>query len=118
MSDIVNIGLQKNGIDEPVPEQISEQGMELICLFMKEEEQEAFQNAYEKQDGVYILSSAQSLQKARESLWTKRSDASELGEGPTRRRAGNPQPMAICPPSTARRCISCCPSCAMRRNRW
>ena len=66
MSDIVNIGLQKNGIDEPVPEQISEQGMELICLFMKEEEREAFQNAYEKQDGVYILSSAQSLQKARE----------------------------------------------------
>ena len=66
MSDIVNIGLQKNGIDEPVPEQISEQGMELICLFMKEEEREAFQNAYEKQDGVYILSSAQSLQKAQE----------------------------------------------------
>lgn len=66
MSDIVNIGLQKNGIDELVPEQISEQGMELICLFMKEEEREAFQNAYEKQDGVYILSSAQSLQKAQE----------------------------------------------------
>lgn len=66
MSDIVNIGLQKNGIDEPVPEQISEQGMELICLFMKEEEREAFQNVYEKQDGVYILSSAQSLQKAQE----------------------------------------------------
>ncbi len=66
MSDIVNIGLQKNGIDELVPEQISEQGMELICLFMKEEEREAFQNVYEKQDGVYILSSAQSLQKAQE----------------------------------------------------
>ena len=66
MSDIVNIGLKKNGIDEPVPEQISEQGMELICLFMKEEEREAFQNVYEKQDGVYILSSAQSLQKAQE----------------------------------------------------
>ncbi len=66
MSDIVNIGLQKNGIDELVSEQISEQGMELICLFMKEEEREAFQNVYEKQDGVYILSSAQSLQKAQE----------------------------------------------------
>lgn len=66
MSDIVNIGLQKNAIDELVPEQISEQGMELICLFMKEEEREAFQNVYEKQDGVYILSSAQSLQKAQE----------------------------------------------------
>ena len=130
MSDIVNIGLQKNGIDEPVPEQISEQGMELICLFMKEEERQAFQNVYEKQDGVYILSSAQSLQKAQEAygqsaltllyavLTFFSAQRAPWFSASVPRWAGNPQPMAICPPSTARRCISCCPSCAMRRNRW
>ena len=31
MSDIVNIGLQKNGIDEPVPEQISDDDMVLLA---------------------------------------------------------------------------------------
>ena len=117
MSDIVNIGLQKNGIDELVPEQISEQGMELICLFMKEEEREAFQNAYEKQDGVYILSSAQSLQKAQEAYGQSALTLLNLVKAYAAQ-GGQSQPMAICPPSTARRCISCCPSCAMRRNRW
>ncbi|MDD3192534.1 MAG: ABC transporter ATP-binding protein [Oscillospiraceae bacterium] len=56
MSNIVNVGLQKNGIDEPLPEQISKQGMELISLFMEPEEQGAFQSVYEEQGGIYVLS--------------------------------------------------------------
>ena len=54
MSDIVNVGLQKNGVDEPVPEKISEQGMALVCLLMKEEDREIFQSGYEKKDGIYV----------------------------------------------------------------
>ena len=64
MSDIVNVGLQKNGIDEPMPEQISEQGMEMICLFLSEEEKNVFQSAYEKKDGVYLLPDGKAPEEA------------------------------------------------------
>ena len=66
MSDIVNVGLQKNGVDEPVPEKISEQGMALVCLLMKEEDREIFQSGYEKKDGIYVLSSDRVEQKTQE----------------------------------------------------
>lgn len=80
MSDIVNIGLQKNGIDEPVPEQISEQGMELICLFMKEEERKRSKMFMKNRTALYPVFRSIVAESTR-SLWTKRSDASELGEG-------------------------------------
>ena len=64
MSDIVNVGLQKNGIDEPMPEQINEQGMEMICLFLSEEEKNVFQSAYEKKDGVYLLPDGKAPEEA------------------------------------------------------
>lgn len=64
MSDIVNVGLQKNGIDEPMPEQISEQGMKMICLFLSEEEKNVFQSAYEKKDGVYLLPDGKAPEEA------------------------------------------------------
>ena len=64
MSDIVNVGLQKNGIDEPMPEQISEQGMKMICLFLSEEEKNVFHSAYEKKDGVYLLPDGKAPEEA------------------------------------------------------
>lgn len=66
MSDIVNVGLQKNGVDEPVPEKISEQGMALVCLLMREEDREIFQSGYEKKDGIYVLSSDRVEQKTQD----------------------------------------------------
>lgn len=50
MSDIVNIGVQKNGIDEEVPDAISADAMKLITLFMTENEKIGFQNSYTEVD--------------------------------------------------------------------
>lgn len=51
MSDIVDTGIQKGGIDEVCPEEISEQGLTLLKLFMDETQQEAVDRAYTKQEG-------------------------------------------------------------------
>ena len=50
MSDIVNIGVQKNGIDEEVPDAISADAMKLVTLFMTENEKISFQNSYSEVD--------------------------------------------------------------------
>ena len=36
MSDIVNVGIQTNGIEHATPEAISENGMELIKCFLSD----------------------------------------------------------------------------------
>ena len=65
MSDIVNVGLQKSGIDEAVPEQMSQQGMELVTLLLPESQRESFLDCYEEKEGKYILSGdSLSLQEA------------------------------------------------------
>lgn len=51
MSDIVDTGIQKGGIDEVCPEEISEQGLTLLKLFMDETQQEAVDRAYTKPEG-------------------------------------------------------------------
>ena len=48
MSDIVNIGIQSNGIENAAPEAISENGMELIKTFAFSEEKEILDENYEK----------------------------------------------------------------------
>lgn len=56
MSDIVDTGIQKSGIDEVCPEEISEKGLTLLKLFMNEEQQAAADRAYTKQEsGTYRL---------------------------------------------------------------
>ena len=46
MSDIVNIGIQQNGIENTVPMAIKEKDMENIKIFLKEEERELVNNSY------------------------------------------------------------------------
>lgn len=46
MSDIVNIGIQKRGIENPTPEVISEKGYKLITLFMSTQDQEIMAQNY------------------------------------------------------------------------
>ena len=46
MSDIVTVGIQQGGIDESLPDAISQKGMQLISFFMGEGDRAAFQGAY------------------------------------------------------------------------
>lgn len=46
MSDIVNTGIQQEGIDEPLPDVLNAQGVELLTAFMSQEDAEAFRAAY------------------------------------------------------------------------
>lgn len=46
-SDIVNIGIQQGGVDETIPEEISEEELNKLLLFVPSKDQEEVQNAYE-----------------------------------------------------------------------
>ena len=54
MSDIVNVGLQQSGIEHAAPDQISEQGMQLMKLFMTGEQADMADQAYtDPQNGIH-----------------------------------------------------------------
>ena len=54
-SDIVNIGIQQNGIATKVPTQISRTDFEHLLLFVEDTKQEEVQNAYEQVGEQYRL---------------------------------------------------------------
>ena len=47
-SNIVNVGIQHSGIDEEIPENISEEEMNRLLLFLSEDDRQDIQDAYEK----------------------------------------------------------------------
>lgn len=47
-SDIVNVGIQQNGIDETVPESLAEEDLEHLLLFVSDDEKRVVQEAFEK----------------------------------------------------------------------
>ncbi|WKY47519.1 ABC transporter ATP-binding protein [Eubacteriaceae bacterium ES3] len=47
MSDIVNVGIQQNGIEHAAPEAISEDGYTFMTTFMQEEDQDTVTNSYD-----------------------------------------------------------------------
>ena len=47
-SNIVNVGIQLSGIDEEIPENISEEEMNRLLLFVSEDDRQDIQDAYEK----------------------------------------------------------------------
>ena len=47
-SNIVNVGIQRSGIDEEIPENISEEEMNRLLLFVSEDDRQDIQDAYEK----------------------------------------------------------------------
>lgn len=49
-SDIVNVGIQQGGVDETVPEEISEEALDKILLFISSDKQEKVKEAYEVSD--------------------------------------------------------------------
>ena len=52
-SDIVNVGIQQNGIDEKIPEQIGEEDLEHLLLLIPEKDQSTVKNAYTKSSKKY-----------------------------------------------------------------
>lgn len=66
MSDIVNVGIQQNGIEEAAPERISENGMELVSLFMPPAERADFAAGYtfSQAEGCYIRNDADKTRRA------------------------------------------------------
>ena len=46
-SNIVNVGIQQSGIDEEIPENISEEEMNRLLLFVSEDDRQDIQDAYE-----------------------------------------------------------------------
>ena len=47
-SNIVNVGIQQSGIDEEIPENIPEEEMNRLLLFVSEDDRQDIQDAYEK----------------------------------------------------------------------
>ena len=52
-SDIVNVGIQQSGIDEKVPEEISEEDLSSLMMLAPSDKQEEIQDAYEESKGDY-----------------------------------------------------------------
>ncbi|MCM1188067.1 MAG: hypothetical protein NC541_02075 [bacterium] len=50
-SDLLNVGLQQNGIEDAVPETIREESLDTIELFLSESETETLETAYLPADG-------------------------------------------------------------------
>lgn len=76
-SDIVNVGIQQGGIDEKIPEAVTEEEMERLLLFMSREDSERVLEAYELktadtgydcEGSVYVLkeSAAEDKEKVQE----------------------------------------------------
>ena len=52
-SDIVNVGIQQAGVDDKIPEAISEEEMEEVLLFVQADDRQTVLDAYEKDENTY-----------------------------------------------------------------
>ena len=52
-SDIVNVGIQQAGVDDKIPEAISEHEMEKVLLFVQADDRQTVLDAYEKDENTY-----------------------------------------------------------------
>ena len=52
-SDIVNVGIQQAGVDDKIPEAISEKEMEKVLLFVQADDRQTVLDAYEKDENTY-----------------------------------------------------------------
>lgn len=56
MSDIVDIGIQQGGIEHVAPDEMREETLENLCVFMSDQDEKTLRDAYEKNDdGNYEL---------------------------------------------------------------
>ena len=75
-SDIVNVGIQQNGIDEKIPEQIGEEDLEHLLLLVPEKDQSTVKNAYKKSSKKY--DTKQKVWQLKSSLKTDENKLSNL----------------------------------------
>ncbi len=54
-SDIVDVGIQNQGVKYPVPERISEETMEQLKVFLNEEEKKEVEALYERKEDEYYV---------------------------------------------------------------
>jgi len=54
-SKIVNVGIQQKGVEDGVPDEIREDSMKKLFLFMDEEEQAEIKESYTLENGIYTL---------------------------------------------------------------
>lgn len=55
-SDLLNVGLQQNGIEDAVPDKISEESLSYLQMFMTDEDCDVINSSYEKNsEGVFEL---------------------------------------------------------------
>lgn len=69
-SNILNVGLQQNGIEDAVPDQISAESLDTLCMFLLDSDAKILTDSYEKNeaDGVYTLKANVDREKLNELL--------------------------------------------------
>ncbi len=63
MSDIVNIGIQSNGIEQVAPKAITEKGYELMKIFMTEQDKAYVETLYHLENGQNVYELSENLEK-------------------------------------------------------
>lgn len=73
MSDIVNVGIQQNGITDAAPDAVSEQGMQFFQSFMTQKQKQQIDRNY--QQAAKGTVSGQYPKNAKEAVYTLKADA-------------------------------------------
>lgn len=79
-SDIVNVGIQQGGIDEKIPEAVTEEEMERLLLFMSREDSERVLEAYELKTADTGYDCEGSVYVLKESAAEDKEEVQELSE--------------------------------------
>lgn len=53
-SDILNVGLQQNGIEDAVPDKISEESLQTLSLFLQDADAKLLSDSYQKTEGTVL----------------------------------------------------------------
>lgn len=64
-SKIVNIGIQQKGVEDAVPEEIREETMDKLYLFMDDTDQKTVAESYELKDGIFRLKNISEEKRAK-----------------------------------------------------
>ncbi len=68
-SNILNVGLQQNGIEDAVPDQISAESLDTLCMFLLDSDAKLLTDSYEiNADGIYTLKANVDREKLNELL--------------------------------------------------
>ncbi len=86
-SDIVNVGIQQAGVDDKIPEAISEEEMEKVLLFVQADDRQTVLDAYEKDENTYNQT-AYVLKKNIQDNEEKIEELEEILSGPMMMTAG------------------------------